>query len=236
MSDRDRLARAVHRARHAGPSGIAQAVARRLHSEAIFLGLRCDLTALPPHVPAALELTVSTPEVETFTAFDQAADDPQPRELGELRLRQRLCEGGVRTLYAATSPGRGTVYTQWCIAPGDQHLIDAVLPDHFVRLQPGEVLLEGAYTFPQARRAGVMGDVMWQLLDTARASGASSAYTYVEAHNAASLRGCAAVGFQPHHERHERWRLGRWHATFAPLDERGETAWATAVAPRRSDP
>ena len=39
----------------------------------------------------------------------------------------------------------------------------------------------------KARRAGVMGDVMWRLLDDARAAGNRTAYTYVERENVASM-------------------------------------------------
>jgi L-amino acid N-acyltransferase YncA len=232
VSTHGRLTKATQRVRNVGPSGVARALTRRLASDVTFLGLRCDLAGLPPHLPAALELSVTTPEPTAFTAFRAAMERPAPGELGDLRLRQRLCDGGVRALHAASSPGKGVVYTQWCVAPEDQHLIDAVLPDHFIRLGDGEVLVEGAYTFSQARRAGVMADVMWRLLDGARQGGAHTAYTYVEQHNAASLRGCAAVGFRAHHERRERWRLGRWSAAFAPLGAQGEAAWATATAPR----
>jgi L-amino acid N-acyltransferase YncA len=232
VSEQGPLKHATQRARNVGASGVARALRTRLGSEVTYLGLRCDLAALPAHIPAAMELSVATLDPVTFTAFKDAMGNPAPGELGELHLRQRLCDGGVRTLYAASSPGKGVVYTQWCVTPEDLHLIDAVLPDHFIRLGAGEVLLEGAYTFANARRAGVMADVMWRLLDDARQSGAQTAYTYVEQHNAASLRGCAAVGFTAHHERRERWRLGRWSAAFAPLEERGAAAWATATAPR----
>jgi L-amino acid N-acyltransferase YncA len=232
VSQHAHLTRASRRARSLGASGVARALTRRLGSEVTYLGLRCDLTALPAQLPAAIELTLTTLEPAGFSAFKAAMENPPSGELGELHLRQRLCDGGVRTLYAASSPGKGVVYTQWCVGPQDQHLIDAVLPDHFVRLDAGEVLLEGAYTFAHARRAGVMGDAMWRLLDEARRGGAHTAYTYVEQHNAASLRGCAAVGFLADHERRERWRLGRWSATFGPLEERGAAAWATATAPR----
>jgi L-amino acid N-acyltransferase YncA len=232
VSENDSLKRATHRALDAGASGVARAVTRRLGSEVTYLGLRCDLNALPAHLPAAMELSVATVDPVTFTAFRAAIASLAPGELGELHLRQRLCDGGVRTLYVASSPGKAVVYTQWCVTQEDLHLIDAVLPDHFVRLGAGEVLLEGAYTFSHARRAGVMADVMWRLLDEARQSGAHTAYTYVEQHNAASLRGCAAVGFTAHHERRERWRLGRWSAAFASLEEGGAAAWATATAPR----
>src|SRR5690349_7963735 len=158
------------RVRRAGVGGVLAALRRRARSDAVFLGLRCDLGALPPQRPAALPLEVATEPTAGFSAFAEAAALPDPADLGELRLRQRLVDGGVRTLYVARSEGLGVVYTQWCVAADEEPLIAAVLPDHFRTLAPGEVLLEGAYTFPQARRAGVMGDVMWRLLDDARAA------------------------------------------------------------------
>ena len=227
-----RVERTLRRVRRAGARGLVDVAAARLASESRYLGLRCPLDDLPPLRPAAFPLLVEPVDARAFDGFRASPGEAVPVDNYELGVRQRLCDAGVRTLYVASSPERGVVYVQWCVDAAGQDAIHGVLPDHFRRLRPGEVLLEAAYAFPAARRSGAMGYAMGVLLRFARDAGARTAYTYVGADNVASLRGCAHVGFVPDHERLERWRLGRWQAAFEPLSPQGQDAWSAATAPR----
>jgi hypothetical protein len=56
-----------------------------------------------------------------------------------------------------------------------------------------------------------------------------AAYTYVEAHNIPSLRGCSDVGFAPDHMSASVRRVGRRTTSMHPLTDRDRRLWDEAT-------
>jgi hypothetical protein len=219
-------------ARGAGPRLLLEKVVERTWSSSVSFGLRCDLRSLPPHRPGRIEITMEPRDCPGYDGFVDELARVKGSNYLYVRGEQRMCDAGVRTLHVATAPDGSPAYSQWLVRPREQHLIDAHFPGSYTRLEPGEVLLEGAYTFSRFRGMSLMADGMWQLLAKARDGGAESALTYVATDNVPSLRGCAGVGFVPDHLRRTVRRFGRRRNVFLRLDDQPLELWAAATAPR----
>jgi len=147
----------------------------------------------------------------------------------ELVNRRRMCERGVEVLFIARSDSGEPIYVQWLVGQQEQHLLHALSPHLFPHLVEGEFLVEAAYTFAAFRRLGVMTDGMHQLVEEAQTIGGTSVLTYVSFGNVGSLRGCAAVGFEPDHVRVTTRRLGWRRSMYRPLDDEALREWRLAV-------
>ena len=196
------------------------------------LGLRCDLAALPPRreakIPIVMTPAQSAAEAGLLAEAKAAKGTPSTEAAG----RVALCDGGVKRLYVARSEDGQARYCQWLIGTGDHVKIDTLSPGLYPRPKPGEVLLEGAYTYTDSRRLGAMGDGMRQLLQIAHDEGQSAAFTYVAEQYLPSIRGCANVGFELDHVRVSKRRLFLKRITFVPADEAALEAWASATTPK----
>ena len=217
--------------RRAGPAVAARQLVEQSWWKKLYLGLRCDLTALPPLRPAKVEVRMEPRDARTFSGFDDELGRIGGPDYLEVMIRRWLSEAGVKTLYVAFSDEGDPMYAQWLVRARDQHVMKEHAPGSHPDLAPDEVLLEGAYTFSRFRRLGLMNDGMAQLLRIARAEGGVSAITYVPAENVASLRGCANVGFVLDHVRVNERRLGRRRSLAGPPDPRARAAWEAATAP-----
>jgi hypothetical protein len=195
-----------------------------------FLGLRCDLAALPDVRPAKIPLVMEPVEVERFRGFADELASAKGADYAQLLLRKRLCEAAVSTLYVASSADGRPVYAQWLTRASEQDRLHAHAPSRYPQLDDEEVILEGAYTFTAFRQLGAMRDGMAQLLRIAAAAGAHTAWTYVETQNTPSLRGCADVGFCPDHLRASVRRLGRRTGATRQLRDDEWLLWDRATA------
>lgn len=211
-----------------GPGLAARTVIEQLWYTKVFLGLRCDLDALPEVRPAKIEVTMEPQSTEEYVGFEEERGRARGEDYLEVLLRIGLCEAGVPTLYASGLDGAPT-YCQWLIRAADQELMHAHAPGRYPHLAEDEVLLEGAYTFIAFRRMGLMADGMAKLLRIARDEGARAAITYVTADNIGSLRGCAAVGFTLDHMRASIRRVGLRRSPAQPPDERTRELWRAAT-------
>jgi RimJ/RimL family protein N-acetyltransferase len=214
-----------------GPGTGAELVREGLWYRKTFIGLRCDLTSLPEVRPARLALTMRPEPLASFSGFEEELRRSGGRDRLELLLRTLSCESGVTTLYVARAEDGRPAYAQWLIRPQEQERLHAHAPSSYGPLGDDEVLLEGAYTFGAFRRLGLMADGMAQLLRYARDEGFRSAITYVATTNVASLRGCAACGFEPDHVRVSERRFGRRRSHPDSLSQHARSAWAEAVGP-----
>jgi hypothetical protein len=77
-----------------------------------------------------------------------------------------------------------------------------------MRLGPGDIMLDGAYTRPECRGCGLLSAVERVILDDAKREGKQHAYTHVSSDNVASLRGVMKTGFRPVGVLDWRWVLG----------------------------
>jgi RimJ/RimL family protein N-acetyltransferase len=144
-------------------------------------------------------------------------------------LRRDLAQDGPGVLYVATAPDGGPIYAQWLVRPRDREALYRHSPGRYSELGDEDVLVEGAYTFLAFRRRGAMADGMAQLLQIAADEGMHTAYTYVEVHNIPSLRGCAEVGFTPHHMRASVRRLGLRRGSELPVTDEDREVWDAAT-------
>ena len=215
--------------RNAGLSVTASLFGEQVWWTKTFLGLRCDVTHLPKVRPARVPITMEPTSTSLFRGFDQELTLSHGTDYVELLLRKGLCEAGVQELYVAHTDGQ-PAYAQWLVRAEDQERLHKHAPGRYALLAPGEVLLEGAFTFAAFRRQGAMADGMAQLLQIAAAEGATSAITYVAIDNLPSLRGCSNVGFELDHVRVSVRRLGRRRSHVHEPDGRASLAWATATA------
>jgi hypothetical protein len=217
-----------------GPKVLSHKTIEQIWWRRKFLGLRCELGLLPPIRPANIKrITMMPCDSSKYDGFARELEGAKGSEYLEVLLRAAMCDRGVETLYVADGPDGAPVYAQWLITSENQHLLHAQKPGRYPNLGPGEVLVEGAYTFVQYRRTGVMVDGMAQLLYTARDQGAKTAFTYVAPDNLASLRGCGVVGFLLDHVRTNVRRLGVRSSHVTPVDSAAQAAWDLAMQPKR---
>jgi hypothetical protein len=168
-------------------------------------------------------------ELAAFDAFAKTLPHASGQERVELLSRELLRDGGVETLFASWADDGRPIYVQWLVLPDGQEPLREATGGLYPHLEPGEALVEGAYTFPDFRGLAAMSAGMWDLLDTARRAGATTAYTYVTPTNVPSLRGCARAGFGLDHVRLEQRRAGRTRIARTSADADAGRAWRVAV-------
>jgi hypothetical protein len=202
-----------------------------LLSRRLSLGLRCDLRALPDVSSARQPIDMLEEDARAFPGFAEELRVAEGADYVQALLRARFCRADVRTLYVARSEAGEPMYAQWLVRREDEWRMNAQTPDVHDTLGPGEVLLEGAYTFHAFRGIGAMADGMGQLLRIARDEGHEAAITYVGADNVPSLRGCARVGFVLDHARRNARVLGVHRSERSAADAEANAAWTAATAP-----
>ena len=205
---------------------------RRLWSESMWFGLECrDPTGAPAPRPAGIPVAMVAQDSRSFRGFHDELPAVSGDAAIEVRSRMRMCEAGVQGLYVAFSEDGRPIYAQWLVRPEAQAELHEVTK-LFPQLDPGEGLLEGAYTFVAFRKLGAMSDGMHQLLAVAAQCSMARCFTYVTAGNVASLRGCANAGFTAGHVRVGRARIGLRRYSSRPLEPAERAVWDKAVAPK----
>lgn len=194
-----------------------------------FFCLVCDLTKLPA-APKAKVPTVMQPfDLAKFDGFEKEFELVTGADAVEVYARERLREGNVHTAYVSRDPEGAAMYTQWLITPDTQEALHAFQPGRYRQLESADGLIEGAYTFSQFRGLGLMAASQYQLLAHARERGLQRVWTYVGTDNVPSLKGCARVGFVPHHIRRNHRRLGAMRTEFTRLTEKQNPIWEQVV-------
>jgi len=219
---------------HRATGLVLRRLAGRMWGRRIFYELRCDLRQLPD-VPSARLPVRMRPGAHKLASALENAREARGGDYLQARFLRRLLAGGAREPFLAQNEGGIAIYCQWLIRPRDHEQLAHVFPGRYHKPAPGEVLLEGAFTFPRFRGSGVMADGMGQLLRIARLEGYSFATTFTAADNPASLRGCGKVGFGPHRAYMATYRLGR-RRQIALDSDIAWRPWERAIAPRGSDP
>ena len=140
-------------------------------------------------------------------------------------IRLRMVKAGLPTCYVAVTDGDQPCYVQWLIGPESNRQVQEIFGPRFPTLQPGEMLLEGAFTLEAWRGKGIMAAAMAQIAEKAVDHDARWVITLVGEGNVPSLKGCKKAGFQPYLARTDRWRWFQLSTSFGPL-----TAPVTAFA------
>jgi GNAT superfamily N-acetyltransferase len=168
-----------------GAKGLVKAVRSRAWQCLRFVQFRIDLDAWepgPPPIPS-LDIRTGLPELIRFRAHAGSAlpvqffqDEMHGASRPYLGLWQGEV-GHISWLFSAGGRGRRL---------------------HLVRLGPGDVELDGAFTFRAFRGKGLLSAVEREMLRDAKREGARVAYTHVEADNIASIKGVLKTGFAPY--------------------------------------
>ena len=199
---------------------VSRAVAYRIYSNAVSLGLRRDLT-VPFAAPAAKRPIHVRPLLpgDDLSCLDVRHPGLSDDQVYHRLAQARLLQSGVRTCHIAVDGEAEPCYMQWLIPASENDRVRAFFGNLYPRLGPDEALLEGAYTPEAYRGQGIMSSAMAQIAERAREFGARWVVTFVDEVNVASLKGCERAGFAPYVRRIERYRLFRRMVTFVPLRE-----------------
>jgi hypothetical protein len=223
-------------ARHAGWKDATTKVSEQVWGSRTYFALRCDLQTLPPRRPAAFPLTMTQRNPATYEGLDRELALTNGADYLEVQLRMWMREAGIEKLFVGDGPDGLPAYAQWAVGQQEQWPLHDYAPGRYPPLRADELLFEGAYTFTAYRRMGAMADGFWQLLARARDEGARSGLTYVAADNAASLRGCSAVGFELDHMSRNDRRPGFRRSVLLPPDAAAIEVWEkSAGRPHRGD-
>jgi RimJ/RimL family protein N-acetyltransferase len=193
------------------------AASYRAYSLSTSMGLQRDVTVPFTGPTAKIPLIVRPLAGDD----DLSALNPEPgltQDEAFWRLGQRrLLNSGLGTCYVAVAPDGKVCYMQWVIPASEQARLEAYFGNLYPELQPGEALLEGAYTPVAYRGKGIMSAAMAQIAERAAEHGGRRVITFVDGQNEASLKGCLRAGFTPFVTRHEKFRWFQRHTTFEPL-------------------
>jgi RimJ/RimL family protein N-acetyltransferase len=205
------------------------AITYRAHSDSISIGLRRDLTVPFTGPKAKIPLTVRPlAPTDDLSALDPAPGLSPDEAFWRLGQR-RLLQSGLRTCYVAIGPDGKPCYMQWVIPASENERLRAFFGNLYPVLQPGEALLEGAYTPEAYRGKGIMGAAMAEVATRAADHGARYVITFVDQQNEASFKGCVRAGFVPYVQRLEKFRWFRRQVAFTPILSTG-----TESSPARS--
>ena len=192
---------------------LPEIVGKRLWSDHVSLGLRCDLSkaAGPPASLTSLRIRPVRPRDEPlFTSGSEG------REAADAAF---LFESDLRTCYVAETATGTVCYMQYLIESSQNGELRRLFGDLYPPLANDEVLLEGALTLPKFRGRGIALFAIPSLLSRAHAAGANSALLYASVDNTPMLKASKRCGFVPFVLRRERFRLFVHRLAVVPLPE-----------------
>lgn len=195
----------------------AKRLGRRLFSSHHAYGLKRDLAA--PHETPVAKIPISVRpliDADVPRILDEHAEVDEA-ERWERHTRTRLLERGIGQPYVAVDPDDDPCYVQWLFGPDENAEVREFFHGIFPELQPGQALLEGAFTPTRHQGRRIMSAGMSMIAEKARDLGARDVLTFVGVENIASLKGCERAGFLPALDRWETRRLGRLRVRFRPM-------------------
>jgi GNAT superfamily N-acetyltransferase len=170
-------------------------------------------------------------KLRPLEARDEAAfTDPEGRSEEEAINRldaRRLIDSRIRTVYvAATEEGDDPAFIQCLVYPDENDRLEAAFGGLVAPLEPGDAMIDFAFTLEEYRSANVMPWALAQLVEMAREAGATRMVTWLPEDNTAMNRFLRRVGFTQVGVRHERYRFGRRRVVFEPYkpDQAGAAA------------
>jgi hypothetical protein len=194
-------------------STITYALRVHLWSDKRCVILRRDLSQTIVHPKAPVTFSIRSYEQgDAAVLFD--ADSPGGR--AQQKTLENWMERGMKGCYVAALDDGRPIFKQWIFTPSD----NAPLRDIFhgaYAVEPGTVLLEGAYTPPRFRRLGVMPAAMARLAEEGRRFGARWALVGVGETNTSMIKAAQLAGFTPFRLASRRRRLFRLFVTYSEL-------------------
>jgi hypothetical protein len=132
---------------------------------------------------------------------------------------RHLIESGIETCYVGVTQD-GPVFMEYLITPDQNKKIGPVFDGLFPRLEPGEALLEFAFTLESHRGLIVMPTAYNLLLEIARERGIRSVISFVPIERRTFIGFYSLIGFAPFGIRDERRRFFRRQVSFERRPER----------------
>lgn len=182
--------------------GIWERGRTRLYSRGRFGRWEIDLTAWTPAPPPPGPVEVRRVSLEELARLRDDVREPLPAEFYADAFH------GARHCYVAFCEGQ-VAHVSWLFTTEDL--------TRQVRLRPGEVELNFAYTVRAFRGRGLLTAVETAALRDAQRSGMKRAYTHVAVDNTASVRGVSKTGFTLTGVVTLTWILGLCLRRFTPL-------------------
>jgi predicted GNAT family acetyltransferase len=175
----------VHVWSASGAVGLVKAIRSRTWQRLRFVQFRIDLEAWKPGPPPTPPLEVRA-GLSELIRFRECVRSTLPVQFFQDEMR------GAARPYLGLWQGE-VGHISWLFTTGGhgRRL-------HLVQLGPGEVELDGAFTFRAFRGKGLLSAVEREMLRDAQREGARVAYTHVEEDNIASIKGVIKTGFAPY--------------------------------------
>jgi len=195
-------------------------ICRRLHSNRLQYGLRCDLTKAFQAPQARIHIRIRpfrNSDMPMLFAFkDQTMGD---EEVMDRIRRLRMLKSGIQKCYVAVTENEVPCYIQWLIGPKENEKVQQFFNGGFPLLAHNEMLLEFAFTHEAYRGLRIMPSAMAKIAEKGADFGASSIMTFVDSSNTPSLKGSKRAGFVPFMTRRDKWRFFQRKVTFEGLPE-----------------
>lgn len=103
---------------------------------------------------------------------------------------------GFRHCYVVRKPDGRLAYMQWLIYPDENDILAERFGRRFYLLQPDQVMLENAFSFPDVRGLGLLPCISSDLLVKAGEQGYKSAVIYIKNGQITSLNEFMRLGFK----------------------------------------
>src|SRR3954452_15909505 len=146
----------VRAARRLGPIRAFRAAARLGYSTRRQIALSADVARVDP-VPIPGSGPLEPEDAASFDGFANLVEQTPAPALLELLWYVRFAALGARELLVARDPEGRPTFSTWMLDAAAQSALGSRFDEGFHRLEPGEMLLEGIFTFPGMRRRGVAG-------------------------------------------------------------------------------
>ena len=189
-------------ARSEGWEGLWKRCRWRLFSRGHFGRWEIDLTGWAPLPPPSGPVEIRRVSPDELTRLRRDAGEPLSSEFYADVLH------GARCCYVAWCEGK-VAHVSWLFTSEDR--------TRQVRLRPGEVELNFAYTVPTFRGRGLLAAVETAMLREAQRTGMKRAYTHVAVENEPSARGVRKTGFTLTGVVTVIWIFGVCFSRFTPL-------------------
>jgi hypothetical protein len=189
-----------------------------MSSEALAYGLRRNADDVVPRPAARIGISVRPIEPrDVHLLFEQEIEKSNGQSRIELVRRHQFYQLGTPTGFVAVTDEDEPCYMQWLVTEEHNDTIERYFDGLFPALEPGQGLLEMAFTLQKFRRNRIMAEAMARIAEAGFERGLKEIITFVGVDNISSLKGCKLAGFAPYTLRSEKWNLFQRSISFGPV-------------------
>lgn len=206
---KSRLERIVTRIRYvvlllrlAGIMIFLKLLLRQIYSKSVQVGFTMDLQKTDiPVVEAKLKYNLRLATQEDMDEILQLAKSESKAMAQKLIYRRLIWEDGYRNCYIARTADTNEIcFTQFTIFAEDAKIVKGGFNNWFPKLEKGEALIEGAYTFEKFRGNRIHPAVTAEQLRICKEKGVKRMLAHVKKNNTDSLKGTERAGYIPFEE------------------------------------